>query len=85
MTEQDHDTYLGTAPCGCSTLAYSTYGMTEKGVRRDLAKFIRQGYSLEKLPADDVRSRMVWDCPHAQPQKRTKDEIEAEVDRQVAA
>jgi hypothetical protein len=83
MSEQDHDTYLGTARCGCSTVAYSTFGATEKGIRRDLAKYIRDGYTLEKLPADEVRERMEWDCPHGKFRKRTKDEVEAEVDRLV--
>jgi hypothetical protein len=82
-TEQDHDTYLGTARCGCSTLAYSTYGSTEKAVRRELAEYIRGGYTLEKLPADEVRKRMEWDCPHTNRPKHTKPEVEAEVDRLV--
>ena len=80
MSEQDHNTYLGSGPCGCATLALSAYGMTEKQEAAALRREIKNGYTIEKLPAEEVRARMVWDCPHHRAPK-AKEEIDAEVER----
>jgi hypothetical protein len=82
MSEQDK-AYMGRKACGC-VVALSTDARPAREVKATLKGWMREGLAVEITTVEKARPQMVWSCPHPSP-PHGKDEIQAEVDRLVAA
>mgnify|MGYP001595242035 CR=1 FL=1 len=70
MAEQAY-AYVGVAPCGCIRCVTVDVPAYAKTVRRDVASFMRSGYTIERMAVERVRVRLCLDkhskkagCPH---------------------
>jgi hypothetical protein len=53
--------YLAVAPCGCP---HGIETETGSAAAAQVAKWIRRGSVVERVPLDEAKQRMVMDCPH---------------------
>lgn len=56
--------YLGIGPCGCAHMATVDNPDHREHVQKDVAKVIADGGTVERVPVDEARKRLVFDCPH---------------------
>lgn len=63
MSDTDTHSYIGRAPCGCVRAATVDLASDPKGVARDVADFIKDGLTIERVPHQYVRDNL-WRCPH---------------------
>lgn len=64
--------YVGIKSCGCLGAAIVDNPNRKRDVAREVAKCIRAGLALEKLPIETVRS-MPWTCRAHSPASQVKE------------
>lgn len=60
------DCYVGRLPCGCLVAWVHDNGQHPKEVAESVSEFIRNGYAVERVNTDDVRSQL-GPCKHKRP------------------
>ncbi len=58
MTTKKPDSYVERLPCGCLVAWCADNPEHQRDVARSVAKFIRNGYSVEHVVLDDVRDQL---------------------------
>lgn len=56
--------YMGRETCGCVTCVTVDNPEYKKYVAKDLSDWIRQGLSVERVPIEEARQAITFDCPH---------------------
>lgn len=63
MTDTGYS-YVGRKSCGCLVAAVVDDTDDAKDVAADVAGFIRQGLTIERVLHDVVRTELTFSCPH---------------------
>ena len=58
----ESETYIGVKPCGCLIMAIVDRPEHQKDVAKEVAKAIREGLKVSRVPTQQVRD-MPWECP----------------------
>lgn len=63
MSDEIRMSYIGRKPCGCVVCAAVDSPQYRKEVARDIAKWVRSGLTIERVPCSDVRT-LPFGCTH---------------------
>lgn len=58
---EEYQTYIARKPCGCLSMAVVDMPQYAKATAREVAKAIRLGETVERVPTELVRT-MAWKC-----------------------
>ena len=54
--------YMSRQPCGCLGMAVVDNPDHKRDVAKEVAKAVRRGETVERVPTEDIRTTM-WECP----------------------
>ena len=56
--------YIGRKPCGCVCAAYADEPEIKDDIAKEIAKWIKQGLTVERVTDQYVRDNLTFNCPH---------------------
>lgn len=64
MNDTDGMAYIGRKSCGCVICAYADDPAHKNDISKEIAKWIKNGLTVERVPDQYVRDNFTFNCPH---------------------